>query len=142
MPELETILRHPDATELDALAVATFLKHSTGCTNENGADSWSCDGCEWTYIDDSEYVPAYSPGLAHTLRCVVEAVNLSVSDGRGEEDTRIQAVRDLHRPVEIEPSDTICTECSLPLPNGQGFGETVDWPCATIRALGGDEEES
>lgn len=51
----------------------------------------------------------------------------------------IGAARELHYPVEIEPSDTICGECSYQLPNGSYLGKIVEWPCPTIRALGGEQ---
>jgi len=44
-------------------------------------------------------------------------------------------IRDLHAPVEIEPSDTICGECSWQLPNGRWFGKVVEYPCPTLLAL-------
>lgn len=47
----------------------------------------------------------------------------------------LQRVRELHAPVEIEPSDTICRECSYQLPNGKYFGKLVEYPCPTIQAL-------
>lgn len=47
----------------------------------------------------------------------------------------LRAVLDLHCPVEVEPSDTICGECSLQLPNGRYFGKVVAWPCPTVRAV-------
>lgn len=47
----------------------------------------------------------------------------------------IEAVRKLHAPVEIEPSDTICGECSWQLPNGRYFGKVVEFPCPTLDAL-------
>lgn len=52
------------------------------------------------------------------------------------------AVRRLHYPVEIEPSDTICGECSYRLPNGTFFGEIVDYPCPTLQALETDNERA
>ena len=46
-------------------------------------------------------------------------------------------VRALHRPVDVEPSETICAECS-PL-HGVGvkafYLPTVEWPCSTIIIL-------
>ena len=48
-----------------------------------------------------------------------------------------QPIRELHRPVEIEPSDTVCRECSFQLPNGHFFGKVVDRPCPTIALLEG-----
>lgn len=47
----------------------------------------------------------------------------------------LRAVLDLHRPVEVEPSDTICGDCSFQLPNGRYFGKVEEWPCDTVRAV-------
>lgn len=51
-------------------------------------------------------------------------------------------LRALHQPVEIEPSSTICGECSFRLPNGSYFGKVEEWPCATLSLIpamdGGD----
>ena len=52
---------------------------------------------------------------------------------------RLDAARELHYPVEVEPSDTICGECSYPLPDGQYLVKVVEYPCPTIRALGGEQ---
>ena len=52
---------------------------------------------------------------------------------------QVEAVRKLHTAVEIEPSDTVCSACSWQLPNGHYFGQVVEWPCPTIRALRGEE---
>lgn len=49
---------------------------------------------------------------------------------------QIEEVRALHVPVDIEPSDTICSECSYQLPKGDRFGKVVEWPCQTMRAMG------
>lgn len=50
-------------------------------------------------------------------------------------DAALRAVLDLHRPVEVEPSDTICGGCSFQLPNGRYFGKVEEWPCDTVRAV-------
>lgn len=52
----------------------------------------------------------------------------------------IERVRAIHRPVEIEPSSTICGECSFKLPNGKFFGKVEEWPCPTLAALDGAPE--
>lgn len=44
-------------------------------------------------------------------------------------------ILDLHKPVEVEPSDTICRECSYQLSNGRYFGKVEEWPCPTVRAI-------
>ena len=49
--------------------------------------------------------------------------------------TALKVVLGLHRPVEVEPSDTICGECSFQLPNGRYFGKVVEWPCPTVAAI-------
>ena len=49
----------------------------------------------------------------------------------------VEAVRELHMPVEVEPSETICAECSTL----RGQGETAryfpftEYPCPTAQAL-------
>ena len=48
----------------------------------------------------------------------------------------------LHRPVEIEPSETICGHCSWQLPNGRFFGQVVEWPCETAALLNPTEGET
>ena len=50
-----------------------------------------------------------------------------------------QRVRALHRPVDIEPSETICGECSYRMPNGRYLQPVVDHPCPTTAALDGGE---
>lgn len=47
----------------------------------------------------------------------------------------LRAVLDLHGSVEVEPSDTICGECSFRLPNGRYFGKLIEWPCPTVQAV-------
>lgn len=49
----------------------------------------------------------------------------------------VEAVMKRHRPVEVEPSETICAECSTL----RGQGETAryfpftEYPCPTVRAI-------
>lgn len=49
----------------------------------------------------------------------------------------VEVVMELHRPVEVEPSETICAECSTL----RGQGETAryfpftEYPCPTAQAL-------
>lgn len=49
----------------------------------------------------------------------------------------LAAVRELHKPVDVEPSETICGECSHALPDGT-YEPMVDWPCPTIALLDGE----
>lgn len=44
-------------------------------------------------------------------------------------------VLDMHEPVDIEPSSTICRACSWQLPNGHFFGKVEEYPCPTIEAI-------
>lgn len=52
-----------------------------------------------------------------------------------ELEAAVHRVREVHVAVEIEPSDTICKECSFQLPTGRYFGKIVEYPCPTIQAL-------
>ena len=52
------------------------------------------------------------------------------------------AVLYLHRPVEVEPSETICGHCSWQLPNGRFFGKVTEWPCPTVALLNPTEGET
>lgn len=54
---------------------------------------------------------------------------------RDRAEAALARVRELHQPVEIEPSGTICGHCSYLLPNGRYFGKVEEWPCPTITAL-------
>ena len=53
---------------------------------------------------------------------------------------RLEAVKALHYSVEIEPSESVCAECSFRLPNGHYFGNIVEYPCPTVSALEGGEQ--
>lgn len=46
----------------------------------------------------------------------------------------LEAVLELHKPVDVEPCDTICGECSYRLPNGR-YMPTVEHPCPTVEAI-------
>ena len=69
---------------------------------------------------------------------------MSLLDGRLPQALdALQAVLDLHKPVDVEPSETICAACSNRLPNGR-FMPIIEYPCPTVRAItdaigGGDE---
>lgn len=53
--------------------------------------------------------------------------------------TAVEEVLELHRPVEVEPSDTICWECSNRIGSGANmrFMPVAEWPCETVRAIEG-----
>lgn len=52
----------------------------------------------------------------------------------------VARVREVHRPVDVEPSETICHACSTLRGNGDSlrYFPYKEWPCDTIRALDGD----
>ena len=54
-------------------------------------------------------------------------------------EQQVANVRALHKPVECEPSETICEECSTQRGSGENvrFFPFVEWPCETIAALDG-----
>lgn len=61
-----------------------------------------------------------------------------IAHARADVPRLVEALRrvlDRHRPVEVEPSDTICGNCSFQLPNGRYFGKVEEWPCDTVRAV-------
>lgn len=63
---------------------------------------------------------------------------LMVQQQRDQATARAEkAVRELHRPVDVEPSDTICAACSTLRGSGESlrYFPTEEWPCATIQAL-------
>ena len=88
-----------------------------------------------------DYGAPFLPGMDREFPCPI----CTAADVNGHafpaveilDPPQLDAVRELHYPVEIEPSDTICGECSYQLPNGRYFGEVVEYPCPTICALGG-----
>lgn len=69
--------------------------------------------------------------------------NKTIREVEAERDAAlatIELVRAVHQIVEIEPSSTICRECSFQLPNGAFFGKVTEWPCPTVAALDGAPE--
>lgn len=83
------------------------------------------------------------PRIEDGLRRLAHPVSILIGPDTGQimsiAADRIEEVRALHYPVSIEPSDTICHECSFQLPNGDFFGKVVEHPCPTINALDGDQ---
>ncbi|MFD3740461.1 hypothetical protein [Streptomyces sp. NPDC058629] len=63
---------------------------------------------------------------------------LDLADIAASHSAAIQRVRDLHRPVEHR-GRTICVECSA-WGNGSTDNPPTVHPCATINALGSQEE--
>lgn len=74
---------------------------------------------------------------------------------REQDRAKLDSIRHLHFPVEVEPSDsirrldfpveiepsyTICGECSMRLPNGKYFGRLEEWPCPTLQVIGETDE--
>ena len=49
--------------------------------------------------------------------------------------TALRAVLGAHTPIEVEPSETLCRECSFRLPSGRYFGKLTEWPCPTVREI-------
>jgi len=67
-----------------------------------------------------------------------EAATLKIVEMAVSATTAIQRVRALHRPVEHR-GRTICVECSA-WGNGSTDNPPTAHPCATIKALGTQEE--
>ena len=58
----------------------------------------------------------------------------STPDRLDRMERALRGVMELHRPIEVEPSDTICAACSNQLPNGW-FLPVVEWPCPTVATI-------
>lgn len=74
------------------------------------------------YLDEIAGGLQYGPMTHPASGCLVDA---------------LRAVLDLHKPVEVEPSDTICGECSheITIDGGPYFTSTAEWPCETVQAI-------
>lgn len=76
-------------------------------------DNWRWDGDEWNAF------------IAHA-RTALPLRN-----------AQVEAVLSIHRPVEVEPSATICSGCSTrrgTFPDFRYF-PVVEYPCPTVRAI-------
>ena len=98
----------------------------------------------WEAYADSNYQPAGCPPIIEHLvyAGAVETPIIDWGNGSTKADaafiadararlpqalTALQAVLDLHTPVDEEPTKTICATCTELL--------TVKWPCLTVRAI-------
>lgn len=105
----------------------------------------------WEAYADSDYQPAGCPPIIEQLvyAGAVETPIIDWGNGSTKADAAfiadararlpqalnaLQAILDLHKPVDVEPSDTVCGECSNSLPNGR-FLPIVEYPCPTVRAI-------
>lgn len=77
----------------------------------------------------AEALGQVDPGAERIEVDVLELVDSMVA--------KLAEVRELHKPVDIEPSETICGECSHALSDGT-YEPMVDWPCPTIALLDGE----
>lgn len=62
---------------------------------------------------------------------------------RTDTDAAVARVREAHRPVQVEPSETICRTCSTLRGSGENlrYFPYTEYPCPTIRALDGGEQQ-
>ena len=121
---------------LSAVAVAGKGAHNT--IDWNDSDTYG-------YYKDHAGLPPNPESALDLIELTAKAsakkVSAAVEDVAAliAEVERLQAqigdVNALHTPVDIEPSSTICAECSYRLPNGRYFGKIEKWPCATLNAL-------
>ena len=58
----------------------------------------------------------------------------SAPDRLARMERALRGVLERHRPIEVEPSDTICAACSNQLPNGR-FLPVIEWPCPDVDAI-------
>ena len=58
----------------------------------------------------------------------------SAPDRLDRMERALRGVVERHRPIEVEPSDTICAACSNQLPNGR-FLPAIEWPCPDVDVI-------
>ena len=83
------------------------------------------------------------PRIKHDITKIVEPAFLSIcAEGTpvSDEAAAIQRVRELHKPVDVEPSERVCQECHR-APDGETYLTYNEYPCATIEALDGEVPE-
>ena len=115
----------------DAIYAAGQALHADACTEGDPHDC--CDCGDWdreAEIAVRAALPFIAAARDDVPRLLAGVRRLQAADER---------VRALHRPVDIEPSDTICGECSYGLRNGRYLPPVVEYPCPTIAALDGGE---
>ncbi len=83
------------------------------------------DTCQRRTAED--YIGTLAASASDVPALVAEVRRLRAAD---------EQVRALHHPVDVEPSETICGECSYRMPNGR-YLPVVEHPCPTIAALDG-----
>ncbi|MFF0816608.1 hypothetical protein ACFYVR_15875 [Rhodococcus sp. NPDC003318] len=115
-------------TDLDTTALRTAVRHPR-------VTPWAA-GTVLALCDEIDQLRAEN-GAARGEATAMGAYAREMKQGVTVRDAALDRVRALHRPVEVEPSDTICGECSYRLSNGRYFGKVEDYPCPTIRALDG-----
>lgn len=72
--------------------------------------------------------------IADDLDDAHNALDGTAPDRLDRMERALRAVLELHRPIEVEPSDTICAACSNQLPNGR-FLPVIEWPCPTVTTI-------
>lgn len=110
----------PDADVAEVERIGAILREHQPTSGVQVASGVTCRCGYWT----GEERPGVTQQIAASKD---EAVEAAVG--------ALNRVRELHQPVDIEPSGTVCGVCSFRLPYGRYFGKIVDWPCATIQAL-------
>ena len=72
--------------------------------------------------------------IADDLDDAHDALDSTASDRLDRMERALRAVVERHRPIEVEPSDTICAACSNQLPNGR-FLPAIEWPCPDVDVI-------
>lgn len=83
--------------------------------------------------NDMQHVLELAASELRGPRPITDERPMSEKEAIWEETTK--RLLELHGPVEIEPCETICGQCSFQLPNGAYFGKVEEWPCPTVRVL-------
>ena len=117
--------------------VQTWLDQSKALADRATQGPWEARSSEVTMNDRGEWKIG-KHNHPQVLRSVMRGDDaVFIADARTRLPLALdalQAVLTLHQPVEVEPSATICGECSNRLPNGR-FMPIAEHPCPTFLAI-------
>ena len=96
--------------DLDALTRSRHIASSSGLTSDELTEAWKA------VLSLEGHVATIAP------------------DRLDKMERALRGVLEVHRPIEVEPSDTLCAACSNQLPNGR-FLPVIEWPCPTVTTI-------
>ena len=116
----------------NAGTLQALLDERDALTNANArvTAKWSQDiaRAERAEAERDEFKRLFLDGVQRAHAAEAELARLTA---------KLDAVKAIHRPVEVEPSETICAGCSTLRGHGDNarYFPFVEWPCETATAL-------